>query len=235
MDSKSLDDLTIEQLAALPKWAVPPRLQKKVEEAMAADNRARSRSMFTGVGPAILMQPLRRVGPFGLWMGMKLQDLAVESEEVAAFKYRIVSPPRPHSAFSDYVLQVAPTAGLCWIKAIGTTIKAGSFGTDLKSKFDEMEQKLLKSYGSFTRTDQLMPGSIWNEPRDWMAGLRSKERYLFSRWDHESGALLQNGLKAVFLGATAFDSDSGFIYVEYFFVNDVRGEAEIASMEDDAL
>jgi hypothetical protein len=41
MGSRSLDDLTIEELAALPKWAIPPRLQTKLEEAMAAENRNR--------------------------------------------------------------------------------------------------------------------------------------------------------------------------------------------------
>jgi hypothetical protein len=83
-------------------------------------------------------------GPFGLWMGMKLPDLSAPHEEVAPFKYRITSPPKPHSAFDSYVLQIAPVTGLSWIKAIGKTITTSSFGTDLIGKFDEMEQKLEK-------------------------------------------------------------------------------------------
>lgn len=41
MDSRSLDDLTIDELAALPKWVVPPRLQKRLDDALAAENRDR--------------------------------------------------------------------------------------------------------------------------------------------------------------------------------------------------
>ena len=174
-------------------------------------------------------------GPFGLWMGMKLPDLSTPHEEVAPFKYRITSPPKPHSAFDSYVLQIAPVTGLSWIKAIGKTITTSSFGTDLIGKFDKMEQKLQKSYGAFKRTDVLIPGSIWDEPRDWMSGLNHKERYLFSCWDQESTAVLPNGLKAVYLGATALDSGSGYISVEYSFDNDQASDSEIAALEDDAL
>jgi len=178
---------------------------------------------------------MTQAGPFGLWMGMKLEDISAQAEEVAPFKYRISTPPKPHSAFDAYVVQIAPVSGLSWIKAIGRTVSTSSFGTDLEGKFDEMEQKLIKSYGPCTRTDALMPGSIWNEPRDWMTGLMKKERYLFCTWDQKSGAFLQNGLKAVVLGATALDDESGYVSVEYSFDNDSESDSEISSLEDDAL
>ena len=68
-----------------------------------------------------------------------------------------------------------------------------------------------------------------------MTGLLKKERYLFCTWDQKSGALLQNGLKAVFLGATALDDESGYVSVEYSFDNDSESDSEISSLEDDAL
>jgi hypothetical protein len=57
MNSKSLDDLTIEGLAALPKWAVPPRLQKKVEEALAAENRERIKKADDAAAPEAFHDP----------------------------------------------------------------------------------------------------------------------------------------------------------------------------------
>jgi hypothetical protein len=34
---------------------------------------------------------------------MKLEHISAQAEEVAPFKYRISTPPKPHSAFDAYV------------------------------------------------------------------------------------------------------------------------------------
>jgi hypothetical protein len=57
MDSRSLDDLTIEELAALPKWAVPPRLQKRLENALAVENRDRIKKADDDVAPETVHDP----------------------------------------------------------------------------------------------------------------------------------------------------------------------------------
>jgi hypothetical protein len=57
MDSRSLDDLTIEELAALPKWAVPPRLQKRLEDALAVENRDRIKKADDDVAPETFRDP----------------------------------------------------------------------------------------------------------------------------------------------------------------------------------
>jgi hypothetical protein len=57
VDSKSLDDLTIEELVALPKWAVPPRLQKKIEEAFADENRDRIKKADVAAAPEAFHDP----------------------------------------------------------------------------------------------------------------------------------------------------------------------------------
>lgn len=57
MDSRSLDDLTMEELAVLPKWAVPPRLQKRLEDALAAENRDRIKKADDAVAPETFQDP----------------------------------------------------------------------------------------------------------------------------------------------------------------------------------
>jgi hypothetical protein len=57
MDSRSLDDLTLEELAALPKWAVPPRLHKRLEDALAAENRDRIKKADKDVAPETFQDP----------------------------------------------------------------------------------------------------------------------------------------------------------------------------------
>ena len=146
--------------------------------------------------------------PFGLSLGMKLEDFSeFMPVEVAPFKYRLDKPPKPHPAFEFYILQIAPESGLSWIKAIGNDIPTNGFGNSINSAFLEMEGKLKNTYGKCERTDLLLQGSIWNEPQDWMM------------------ALVANGR----------DTDSGFIAIEYTLKNNSAAAQEIASSQDDAL
>ncbi len=57
MDSRSLDDLTIEELAAHPKWAVPPRLQKRMGDALAVENLGRIKKADDDVAPETFRDP----------------------------------------------------------------------------------------------------------------------------------------------------------------------------------
>jgi hypothetical protein len=129
-------------------------------------------------------------GPFGLEMGMSLKDIGGKPEKVGPGKYKLTNVPRPHSAFGMYVVQVAPVGGLCWIKAIGKTLATSSYGIELKSALKKMEQKLEASYGKHKTIDFLMPGSYWDEPRDWMTGLIKKERVFGAIWEAEEKSSL---------------------------------------------
>ncbi len=177
-------------------------------------------------------------GPFGLWMGMTTDDLRaaqISPTEVAPGKYQFDNVPKPHSFFESYVAQVAPKAGLSWIKAIGKTTPTSVFGIELKAAFDTLESKLEKTYGRFDRTDLLLTDSIWDEPRDWMQSLLSRERYLMTEWSKANGSNLSDSLISLALVCSAIDTDSGYIAIEYTFENEAAADAEISSAEDDAL
>lgn len=178
---------------------------------------------------------MSRKGPFGLWMGMFISDFDAPLEEIAPCKFMVPVVPKPHSAFERYVCQISPQSGLSWIKAIGKTIATSSYGVELKSAFDAMEQKLAATYGRQKKFDFLMHESIWNEPRDWMQAILNKERVLISEWNKDTGASLADSLTSVALVLGVFDTSSGYIAIEYSFENAAQAEAEIAAMEDDAL
>lgn len=116
-------------------------------------------------------------GPFGLFMGMKIEDFTQSLEELAPFKFMLKNPPRPHPAFNNYLVQVTPKAGLSWIKAIGPGIKTNDYGFALADAFKEMEAKLTKTYSRCRQNDFLLPDSIWNEPKDWMTALEKKSAF----------------------------------------------------------
>jgi hypothetical protein len=92
------------------------------------------------------------------------------------FSYTMTSVPVPHPAFESYSVTVTQGDGLCKVMGIGKTLDTNSFGTEIQSAFDELEQALARKYGRHKKFDFLQAGSIWNEPRDWMSGLRHKER-----------------------------------------------------------
>ncbi len=178
---------------------------------------------------------MSRNGPFGLWMGMTAGESEAPLVDLGQFKFSASSVPKPHSLFAKYILQIAPKAGLSWIKAISTPIQASVFGYELKSAFESMEAKLTAKYGKHVRHDFLMEGSIWNEPQDWMQSVLHMERLLFASWELKHGSSLDASLSGVGLVINATDTSSGVIAIEYSFENSAEADAEIAALEDEVL
>jgi len=173
-------------------------------------------------------------GPFGLEKGMTLKQID-NAQQVAPGKYKVASVPKPHSAFGSYIVQIGPQSGLCWIKGIGKDVGTSVYGLELKSAFNQMKEKLEHTYGMPEVIDRLLPGSIWNEPKDWMMALIKKERLLAAIWSEKSKATLPIDLRSVSLIASAMKTNFGYIAVEYSFINESDCDAEIAKQEDGAL
>jgi hypothetical protein len=178
---------------------------------------------------------MSKKGPFGLWMGMNLAELGTEAIEVAPAKYRVSTVLKPHSSFEYYVLQITPQHGLAWIKAIGHTINTSVYGLELKTAFESMEKKLSATYGKGEKTDILLHGSIWDEPKDWMQSLLNRERILMTQWSAAHKSSLPETLSSVALVCGVIDTGNGYISIEYSFENAEESEAEIAAAEDEAL
>lgn len=174
-------------------------------------------------------------GPFGLEMGMTLKDIGGSPEQFSKGKYTITTVPKPHSAFERYVVKVGPKSGLCYIKAVGKPVETNAYGLELSSVFNNMSAKLTQIYGKQKKMDLLLPGSIWNEPNDFMMGLLKDERKLYEIWSAENKSNLTGSLESVILGAKATSKDTGIIVIDYTFKNEKECEAEIAAEEDGAL
>lgn len=178
---------------------------------------------------------MKQNGPFGLRMGMNLDEFSGDLRPLSDGMYYTSEVPAPHSAFTSYTLQITPKNGLSWIKAIGKDTATSVYGSELQIAFDSMKSKLSATYGQCESVDQLRHDSIWKEPRDWMQSLLGKERFLFAKWSSEKGALLNNSLASIFLGVSAKDRQTGRIVIEYAFENNLEAESEIAALEDGAL
>lgn len=172
--------------------------------------------------------------PFGLGKGLKAEEMHFDMEEVNPGVYITNHPPKPHSSFSSYVLRVAPVSGLYWVKGISDDIDTDSSGSMLRSKADNMIDRLERIYGAPEIISFSSPGTIWEEPEDFMMGMVSNEIHFGARWSKLSHNLPE-GLDNIFLGINAKESNSGYMIIEYEFDNHDQGEKEVEEAEDDAL
>ena len=186
------------------------------------------------IGNTANIQSNNKSGPFGLFMGMSLDQITNDYELISNGIYSIKTVPKPHSEFDYYIVRISPTYGLYWIKAIGKDIYTSSYGYELKGKFETITEKLKTAYGNTKIHDFLYHGSIWNQPNDYMTALCKKEQSLHAMWE-KADLNDKNNLTSVFIGAIGTDSNSGYIFIEYSFSNLALAELELSALEDDAL
>ena len=68
-----------------------------------------------------------------------------------------------------------------------------------------------------------------------MQALENKERVLMSVWEAKHGSKMKDSLVSVALVATAKDTNTGYIVVEYEFNNHAAAKNELSAIEDEAL
>lgn len=165
---------------------------------------------------------LAAAGPFGLEMGMTPEQLRQAGVDLKPQKngwYEAKKLPKTLDAFEAYELWVESGIGLCKLRAIGRTISSNSFGDQLKSEFESIEQLLVSAYGQNKRFDFLMSGSIWSDGNDWMMALLKKERTLTSYWDESEGSKMKDRVSGIALEAKGMNVSRGYIHVLYEFEN----------------
>ncbi len=178
---------------------------------------------------------MSKKGPFGIYMGMSLNDVGSNPEQIAPGGYKLTNVPKPHSAFESYLVKATPQHGISMVKAVGKNIETNVYGQQLQSAFKEMENKLFSIYGKHETIDTLLPGSIWNEPKDWMQARLIKQRYLLAVWSKDKGSQMIDDLKEIILSAEVLNTSVGYIVIEYHFSNADINNSVIQAQEDDAL
>jgi hypothetical protein len=212
-----------------------PMLSPKLPRAVPEVAEETPKNITTQTVTATNSTQVTRGGPFGLRMGMTLEDIGEESEVLGQGVYKFKTLAKGHPAFKSYIVTVTPRFGLSWIKGMGNNIQTNGFGHQLISEFNSMEMRLTAVYGIGKRSDYLLDGSTWDEAQYWMSAVKYKERTLMTIWSEENGLSLGNDLTMIGLLAYAIDSETGFLTLEYYFRNNDAAEAEIAEAEDEVL
>lgn len=181
----------------------------------------------TSYGQEISERSAPEATPFGLKQGMSAEQLGGQAAYIGGGMYKLTSVPSPHPGMEFYVAQVSPRTGLCYVKGVGKPVRTSGYGTELQSQFENMRAEISAAYGHPRTVDMLLSDSIWEGPRDWMAGLAERERLLFAHWTEETRATLVPHLTNVFVGANAKNSESGYVVVEYYFDNEPACQQEV--------
>ena len=157
-------------------------------------------------------------GPFGMEMGWSIEDLKRNEVQVQLkeknynISYYDVIPTLKHPDFDRYMVSIDDLKGIFKISVFGKTIEVSRYGTDLKSAYNKIKKQISSTYDSPEEYDFLFPGSIWDEPRDWMMSLLKGERALASFWSLPKN---KDNISMIMLDANALSTDRGYIYLSY--------------------
>jgi hypothetical protein len=190
--------------------------------------------------PALLLSTIittnAMAGPLGLDMGMsyELLNKSIQMKQVSPYLYETSSLPKGHFDFGTYLLLITPKHGLCKVVAVSKPIPTNVYGEGLKKEFEKLESVLSQKYGQGKKFDLLNGGSIWNEQRDWMMGLRKKERTLVVFWQNDVSELPDN-IYIIQLEASARSKEIGSIEIGYEFKNSNECIDWLNSQRDSSL
>lgn len=159
-------------------------------------------------------------GPFGIEMGESLSTLEKNGLEPTPIKnnpgYYYVSPKLSHPDFEEYFVRIDEDEGVFFIKGIGKDISDNGYGSSTKSAFDGLRKSIENTYGKSELFSVLYPNSIWDEPEDWMMGLRKGERLHLAIWEKEDGTSISGNIGKIFVSANASSSSTGYVALEYY-------------------
>lgn len=155
-------------------------------------------------------------GPFGVEMGWSVEDferLGIPLEQASTnnnITTYYFTPNNPHPIFTTYLVRIDNQKGVYDITAVSDVIEDSSYGMETKKTYNSVREQISSTYGEPEEIDLLMPGSIWDEPGDWMMALYQKERYLMALWNPSS-----KGIEDIGIDVTGIRSSSSVIKLVY--------------------
>lgn len=170
--------------------------------------------------------------PFGLKMGMTVEEIAEQCEEEPSYfenDIYLVKPIKKHPLFDYYAVYVNEKTGLYQIRAISSPITTNKFGTELKNAFNSLKDRIAKTYGKPKVTDKYSNSSDSYHQQDeyWFYSLREGSRELSAVWGYDSA--LSDELESVALECTVssgFYDGTGQLVLYYYFKNTSAVEDE---------
>ncbi len=162
--------------------------------------------------------------PFGLKMGMTLDQIAEQCEEEPSYvkdDVYLVKPIKKHPLFSYYAVYVNEKTGLYQIRAISDSVTCNKYGTEIQNAFNSVKDRIAKTYGRPKIINKLDSNSIWTEDSYWFQALKDGARQLSAIWGEKTE--LADGLVSVALDCVAdtdaFHYQDAHLVLYYYFNN----------------
>ena len=122
-------------------------------------------------------------GPFGIEFRMSLDQIkkiSKTSPESIGNDWYLITPPNTHELFEYYAVQIHPTYGVYFIKAISKNISTNGHGTELISRFNGLLSSIERTYGKYLKRDRLKRDGIFTESQYFMYTLTRGDRELIA-------------------------------------------------------
>lgn len=163
--------------------------------------------------------------PFGLKMGMTIDEISEQCEEELSFvkdDIYLVKPIKKHPLFDYYAVYVNKKAGLYHIRAISAPITTNKYGTELKNAFNNVKDRIAKTYGQPEINNKVDSNisSYDQEDENWFYTLKEGSRELSAVWGYNSP--LADNLDTVALECSfvnGFYDGTGQLVLYYYFNN----------------
>lgn len=186
------------------------------------------KKIFTFVAILLMVSTAAFAGPFGLEMGMSLDEVKAACDGkrpvLVDDNAYMIQPAKSHPLFEQYIVRIVPEKGLSAIIAIGYEQTVCKYGTELKDSFYDMIDRLAKTYGEPEIFDETKPGlnKIWASEEYWMYTLHNGSRRLEAVWTHNNkNGLSDKNISDISLKAITDDIiyKTGQLVLIYLFVN----------------
>ena len=162
--------------------------------------------------------------PFGLKMGMTIEEIAEQCEEEPSYVKEdvyLVKPMKKHPLFTYYAVYVNEKTGLYQIRAISDSMSCNDYGTEIQNAFNSVKDRIAKVYGKPRIINKIASDSLWKDDKYWFQALKDGARQLSAIWGEKT--TLADNLISVALDCTAdtgaFSYDKAHLVLYYYFEN----------------
>ena len=169
--------------------------------------------------------------PFGLKMGMTIEEIAEQCEEDPSFvkdDIYLIKPIKKHPLFSYYAVYVSEKTGLYQIRVISDSVTCNNYGTEIQNSFNSIKDRIAKTYGKPRIINKVDPTSIWKDDKYWFQALKDGARQLSAIWGEKTE--LADNLISVALDCVAdndiYHYEDAHLVLYYYFTNSTSVEDE---------
>ena len=171
--------------------------------------------------------------PFGLKMGMTIEEIAEQCEEEPSFvkdDIYLIKPVKKHPLFSYYAVYVNEKTGLYQIRAISDSMTCNDYGTEIQNAFNSVKDRIAKTYGKpriINKVDASL-SDYMKQDKHWFYNLKNGAQQLSAIWGEKTE--LADNLISVALDCVAdndiYHYEDAHLVLYYYFTNSTSVEDE---------